>query len=427
MPATVIDRMVSGSAGAARKPVAVALVGVSGFAQVHYLNLLKWLERGRIRIVAATIINQAEEQEKCDTLVAAGCGIFDDFDRMLAAWRGKIDLCVIPTGIHLHAGMSIAALRAGCNVLLEKPAAATTQEVDAMIDAATAADRFLAIGFQHMYAPQVHDLKRAILDGLLGDVECIKCMGLWPRSSDYYERNNWAGRLRVNSTWVLDAPFSNAFAHWLNLLCFLAGTTATEAARPRSVEAELYRAREIESADTACLRIDAGIPLFLWVTHSCPENIGPVIEVRGTKGTIHWSHDTMLLRSPGKEELFRKMGPMHEMQDFMYQAVLGRASGGVDFICDPGIARNQTLCSNGAFESSPIHRIAPQFLDIDGTGLPRIDGIGNLFRTAFDGEKLLSTLGVEWARPGSRVDLESYPGFQIPRTEPDKFPSRSAA
>ena len=395
-------------------PVTVALVGVSGYAQTHYDQLMKWRELGRVRIAAATIINQPQEQEKCDALRAAGCEIFEDFERMLATWRGKLDLCIIPTGIHLHATMTNAALAAGCHVLLEKPAAATTQEVDSMIAASAAAGRFVAVGFQHMYAPEVHDLKQAVLGGLIGEVECIKCMGLWPRSSDYYGRNNWAGRLRVNSSWVLDAPFSNAFAHWLNLLCFLAGPTPAEAGHPRSILAELYRARDIESADTACLRIDAGFPLFLWVTHSCPENIHPILEVRGTKGTIRWADGRMILHSDGKEALFRTAISMQETQALMYQSVLGRAAAGADFLCDLANARNQTLCSNGAFESSRIHRIAPEFLAPGDTGLPRIAGIESLFRSAFYEEKLFSELGVEWAHPGASVDLESYPGFQGP-------------
>lgn len=396
-------------------PVSVALVGVSGYARTHYDQLMKCRDRGQVRIVAATIINQAQEQEKCDALCAAGCEIFEDFERMLATWRGRLDLCIIPTGIHLHAMMTTAALAAGCHVLLEKPAAAITQEVDSMIAASAAAGRFVAVGFQHMYAPEVHDLKRAILDGLIGEVACIKCMGLWPRASDYYERNNWAGRLRVNSSWVLDAPFSNAFAHWLNLICFLAGPTPAEAGHPRSIEAELYRARDIESTDTACLRIDAGIPLFLWVTHSCPENIHPVLEVRGAKGTIRWADNRMMLRSDGKETLFRTANPMR-IQELMYQSVLGRAAGGADFLCDLAVARNQTLCSNGAFESSRIYRIGPEFLapDDSGKGLPRIAGIESLFQTAFDEEKLFGTLGVPWAHPGSRVELEAYPGFHGP-------------
>ena len=37
---------------------------------------------------------------------------------MLSAHEGGIDLCLIPTGIHWHARMTIAALRAGANVLV---------------------------------------------------------------------------------------------------------------------------------------------------------------------------------------------------------------------------------------------------------------------------------------------------------------------
>ena len=57
----------------------------------------------------------------------------------------------------------------------------------------------------------------------------------WPRGASYYARNNWAGRLRVGSAWVLDSPVNNAFAHFLMLALFWAGDTPTAASPPESL------------------------------------------------------------------------------------------------------------------------------------------------------------------------------------------------
>src|SRR5690606_15001679 len=105
-----------------------ALVGVSGYGRIH-LNLARECqERGDLDLVAATVINREEEAAVVAELEAAGCEIFSDFDAMLAAWSGRIDLCLVPTGIHWHASMTIAALRHGANVLVEKPLCATLEE-----------------------------------------------------------------------------------------------------------------------------------------------------------------------------------------------------------------------------------------------------------------------------------------------------------
>ena len=45
----------------------------------------------------------------------------------------------------------------------------------------------------------------------------------WPRYFNYYARNNWAGKLAMNGTWVFDSPVNNACAHYLNLALFWAG------------------------------------------------------------------------------------------------------------------------------------------------------------------------------------------------------------
>jgi len=74
-----------------------------------------------VKIVAATVINPADEADNIAELKAHGCEIYSDYEKMLAEHSGRIDLCLIPTGIPWHARMTIAALRARANVLVEKP------------------------------------------------------------------------------------------------------------------------------------------------------------------------------------------------------------------------------------------------------------------------------------------------------------------
>jgi len=164
----------------------IALIGVSGFGEVHYTNFLQCHREDRLRIVAVTVINHEQQEEKCRVLESIGCRVFSNTDEMFAAISGQCDLCVIPTGIHLHATMTTAVLAAGCNVLVEKPAAATIQEVFSMQEAKRKSDRFVAVGFQKLYAPETLTIKQAILDGFIGRVTSIRCRGLWPRPQSYY-------------------------------------------------------------------------------------------------------------------------------------------------------------------------------------------------------------------------------------------------
>lgn len=398
---------------------AVCLIGVSGFAEVHYRDLLRYAERGRVRLQAATVINRQEEWEKCEHLERMGCRVYSNYEEMLDTEEAEGGLCLIPTGIHLHRVMTIRALRAGWNVLVEKPAAATIQEVRAMEEAERETGRFVAVGFQTMYAPETRWMKRVILEGRLGEVEWIKCRGLWPRTDGYYQRNSWAGRMRHAGQWVLDSPFNNAFAHQLNMICFLAGTDPRSSARMRRVEAELYRVRPIEGPDTACLRMETeqGVRLFFGVTHACRTELDPEIVVVGSKGRLFWSFERTWLETSGGER--EEHGCLREevLRDAMLDGLLARLEDPGAFVCGLEIAERQTLCVNGAHESSSVHPLEGREVAHRGEGagcLRYLPGIEGVMEEAFDRGALFSELGVPWAVRGKGIDLSGYERF--PRT-----------
>jgi predicted dehydrogenase len=386
-----------------------AIIGVSGFGGVHYQDLMRQVEQGHMKIIGATVINQEEEAEKCARLRELGCEIFGDYEEMLARLKGRIDLCLIPTSIHQHAPMTIAALRAGANVLVEKPAAATVSEVRAMQAAERETGRFVAVGFQTMYARETLLMKRAILEGKIGEVKTVKCRGLWPRLESYYARNPWAGKLKLGEQWVLDSPFNNAMAHQLNMICFLAGQELYRSARLDTIEAELYRAHKIESADTACMRIltKDHIPLYFWVTHCSEGLLNPEIVVRGTRGKIHWTFQTMRIEADGNV-MEMPCQPRIELRDAMLEAVLARLAGREAFICDLDIALAHTLAVNGAHASSAVHPVPEGFIQrspLDDSMKIVIKDIDEIIARAFEEERLFSELDVAWAQAGRAVSL----------------------
>lgn len=392
----------------------VCIIGVSGFGRVHYEMLLDQHAAGNVELVGATIINQDEEAEKCAHLRALGCRIFDDYETMLQALAGTVELCLIPTGTPWHRTMTVAALEAGMHVLVEKPAAGSIQDVRSMRQASSAADKLVAVGYQHMYAPSTLEIKRHILDGQIGEVEAIKCRVLWPRGHDYYQRNNWAGRLRIGDNWVLDSPFNNAVAHELMLMLFLAGSEERQAATPVSVEAELYRANNIESADTAYLRVvtDTGIPLLFYSTHACTETLNPEIIVRGTNGTIRWTRAGSVVES--KDGTTREQKPMERrvLREQLMNSLLDTVHGGASFYCDLETAAQQTIVVNAAHEACEIFSVPGQTLrGDDGSVITVIPGIEEELNRAFEKERSFHDGNVPWARPGGSLGCVDYREF----------------
>ena len=399
-------------------PYRAAIIGVSGFGAVHYTDLMNEVEAGNCKIVAATVINQDEEIEKCATLKAMGTKIYTDYQQMLDENSGEIDLCCVPTGIAMHAPMSIAAMKSGANVFVEKPVAATVQEVAEMQCVEKETGKFCAVGYQHIYQANTHATKKLILDGGIGKLKCIRAKGLWPRDEKYYGRNNWAGSVRVGDNWVLDSPFNNALAHYLNLACFLAGDSFEKSAVIKGVQAEMYRGNKIENCDTACIKVftASGVEILFDVTHCSKETDGPTYTIYGEKGTLYWDDDSTLGTAADGSKVDYPRVERGEFRNAIFTHIKERLVDPQAFYCSLDIAGTQTLCANGAHESSAINQFPAEICHRTPTANESfrtvVDNIDEIIEESYKTGKMFSELGVDWAVPGEYIDTTEYKSFE---------------
>lgn len=395
----------------------VAVIGISGFGNVHYNDLVREHHAGRAAIVAAAVINQEEEAEKCAFLRSIGCRLFTDYRAMLDEFRGRIDLCFIPTGIAMHCPMTVAALEAGANVYVEKPVAATVEETEIMKAAERRTGKFVAVGYQTMYQPDTHRVKRLVLDGTIGKPRVFKCYALWPRDDAYYARNNWAGKAAVNGKWVLDCPFTNALAHYLNLLSFHAGDTFEGTVDPVAVRAGLFRANKIETNDFATIRVDGadGRELYFHVTHVSETWVNPISRIEGDAGTIDYTDNGIDVTLANGETTHYDPTPQEEIRRNIFDALLWRLKDPKQFICTIDIAARHTLIANAVFDSVPCVEIpADAFRTaVAENGVARlvVPGIDAAIRRAWEENRLVDTRDFPWAVPGSPFRLDGYRGF----------------
>lgn len=276
----------------------IALVGVTGYGRVHFGHLRDLAGAGECDFTAAAVVNpeSSEAAEPLAWLRSHGAAIYPTAEALFAAEAGRLDLVCLPVGIAAHEPLVNAALAAGANVLVEKPAAGCVAAVDRMIAAEqAAAPQRVFVGFQHVSAPEVREIRRIIASGSLGAPLRVVCTGIWPRGDAYYARNNWAARLAApDGTSVRDSPANNAFAHYLNLaLCFASRNPAMPA-EPVTAEGALYQARpEIETFDTCMVRFRTadGVPVLLCLSHASDLNFDPRIRVECERGTVLWTHE----------------------------------------------------------------------------------------------------------------------------------------
>jgi len=117
-----------------------------------------------------------------------------------------LDVMAIATPDNLHTEPTLAALKAGCHVVVEKPMCMDIREADAIIEAATAANRVVCVDMHKRYDPdhmRVHnDIKNRIGEPLYGraileePLEVSTSTFKWAEESD---------------------PFSYVGPHWTDL------------------------------------------------------------------------------------------------------------------------------------------------------------------------------------------------------------------
>jgi predicted dehydrogenase len=339
----------------------VALIGVSGYGQAHYNHLVAAAQKGSVEVLGATVINQAQEIEKCAVLRGFGGRIYATAEEMLADMHGRLDLCLIPTGIAWHEPMTIAALEAGANVLVEKPLTGSVASADRMLTADHKAKGAAAVGFQDVYHPSVRRLQEMLAHGELGRIREIRFGGAWPRGLSYYGRNNWAGKLQVDGIPVRDSPLNNAFAHLLNLSLFLAGAEPGGVAGVDHLEADLWRANEIETFDTVALRatLVGGARLLGWLTHACEETVAPVLHMEAEAGSVVWEYEGegITIERPGKEPLLLGTRRNPTTREAMFDQVFSWPVGEPAPCCPLSMAATHVRVIERLHAENTIHEI----------------------------------------------------------------------
>lgn len=266
----------------------LAIIGVSGYAGILLRSLFAVLETRKAELLGAAIINPEEEAGTCRLLEERGCRVYRDYREMLE--KGYFDLCIVPTSIHSHREIAIDALRAGANVLVEKPLAGNVADAEAIIEMSRNTGKFVAVGFQDIYCDQTRSIRQYLLSEELGRVRTVHAEGSWPRGEPYYLRNAWAGKEYCDGRAVFDSPLNNAFAHMLNLGLWLLSSDDRENVQLGVAEGGLFRFFPIETYDSAAcmLTTSLGAKVSGVFTHADPEIHDPRMTIRMEDGEITW-------------------------------------------------------------------------------------------------------------------------------------------
>jgi predicted dehydrogenase len=248
-----------------------AIIGLGEMGRTH-ANVLR---RHPYFTLAAIASRQPEKQKFAEEY---GCQWFASGREMIQ--NKALDVVVVATPHWQHADMAVAAFRAGLHVVCEKPLAVTASQADAVLRAAEAAKRVLAVVFQTRFEPIYQQAKSLLASGELGTIiRCDMVETFW-RSSVYYKSAAWRATWEGEGGGVL----LNQAPHVLDRYIWLCGM-------PESVTGlcdTVLHAIEVEDTASAVFRHAGGCHGHLHVnTTECPLFSGTVIACDRGRLTIH--------------------------------------------------------------------------------------------------------------------------------------------
>jgi predicted dehydrogenase len=379
----------------------VAIVGIHGYGASHVVHALDLQAQSRIRLVGLVdpLVGPVVRDGRTIELAELP-PIHADIETLLAAVH--VDIVIIATPLHTHRAVAELALRAGADVLLEKPPVTSLSDFDELTALARQADARVQVGFQSLGSRALAALKDQIQGGALGEIQSIAAYGSWTRDRRYWTRASWAGRRTLNGRAVVDGVLTNPFAHAVMTSLSIAGWHAPDAIA--SAELDLYRANDIEADDTSSFRLTPsarGTFTFAGTisgafTLAGPREDTPSIVVRGTEGSAQLDYitDRLTLDIGGTT-----VEQQYDREDLLENLLAHRLDGR---------ALLAPLESTGAFvrfveevASNPVRPIDPSEIQWDGEELdahPVLVGVNDTVRDAARTGRLFREMPVRWAQ-----------------------------
>lgn len=187
----------------AEKKIAVGILGLgrSGWG-IHARTIRNPAVAEKFQVVAVTDPITARMDEAKDVF---GCRTYGSVDELLQ--DKEVELVVVATFNHQHADHSIAAMRAGKDVLCEKPMASKLADADRMIQARDETGRVLTFNHNKRYSPDFLVVQDVLQSGKLGEILLIRIAGQgFRRRWDWQTlKSHGGGEMNNNAAHAVDA------------------------------------------------------------------------------------------------------------------------------------------------------------------------------------------------------------------------------
>jgi UDP-N-acetyl-2-amino-2-deoxyglucuronate dehydrogenase len=260
---------------------AVVGTGVVGEWHCRVLNRLDDVE-----FVSVCDILPGQGEKALGKSNIVGPKVYTDLQQMLKSEKLDIVHVCTPSGNHLEP--VVECMKAGVNVICEKPLEIKPDRIDRMIEAADKYKVKLAGIFQNRWNRANRLLHDAAQKGRFGTIGFAGCATPWYRTDQYYRDGGWRG------TWALDGggAIMNQSVHAVDLLQWIAGPVKTVSAYASS---RIHPEIEVEDTLACALTFESGAHGTIMGATSMYPGYGVRVEIGGSNGSAvsenglkHW-------------------------------------------------------------------------------------------------------------------------------------------
>lgn len=241
--------------------IAFAFIGCGAVVEQLYMPAIKKLRRKPAFLIDPNLSRAELMARRFGAKVSANFEeVIDDFDAAIVS---------VPN--YLHAPITIALLKAGKHVLVEKPMALTLKECRKMIETAEQSKRILSVGLFRCFLRGAQWVKLFIDSGKLGEIKAFEFreggVYSWPVTTDsFWKREKAGGGVLIDTG-----------SHTLDQLIWWLGDVNVIEYRDDSfggVEADCYLRLKLSSGAEGTVEL------------SRTRDIGAEAVIRGTKGSL---------------------------------------------------------------------------------------------------------------------------------------------
>ncbi|NNC11329.1 Gfo/Idh/MocA family oxidoreductase [Planctomonas sp. JC2975] len=213
--------------------------------------------------------------------------LFADLGEALEAH--PVDLVVICTPSGLHVQLAETALKAGSNVVIEKPldvSVPRARRIRELADEAAERGLVASVISQHRFDPASVVVANAAHSGEFGVLTSAVASVPWWRTQEYYDSGQWRG------TWELDGggAVMNQGVHTVDLMVWFLG-------KPVAVYAHTARLAhdriEVEDTAVATVRFENGALAVLHATTAGFPGLPVRVQVHGSNGSAVVEQDQL--------------------------------------------------------------------------------------------------------------------------------------